>query len=142
MWILVDTNVFLDLLLKRNEQGIIAKEFFYNCRKTKSKTFIAATSLKDIDYVMHHYLHDEFEARKALCDVFSLVSRVIDITADDAIGSIYSEMKDYEDSLLVLAAKREGINLIITNNTKDFKDSRFPTMTPKEFNQIISNYNS
>ena len=51
MWILVDTNVFLDLLLKRNEQGIIAKEFFYNCRKTKSKTFIAATSLKDIDYV-------------------------------------------------------------------------------------------
>lgn len=139
MWILVDTNIFLDYLLSRGEQAVVAKEFFYNCRKTQSKTFIAATSLKDIDYVMHRYLHDKNEAKKAVRDVYSLVSKVISITADDAIESIYSDMNDYEDSLLVEAAKREMINLIVTNNVKDFKSSHFPVLSPKEFNDIINN---
>ena len=139
MWILVDTNVFLDLLLKREGCWETAREFFYNCIKTKSKIFVTAMSLRDIEYAVHRETHDAFLARKAVVDVYSLCTKVIDISASDAIESIYSDIKDFEDSLIIESAKSQMMNLIVTRNIKDYRNCSFPVMTPKEYNDIIRN---
>ena len=136
MWILVDTNVYLDYFLDR-EGADEAQKFFINCHKTKSKTFVTSMSLRDIEYAAHKYTHDKAVSKRILASTYELCSKVIGITEDDAINSIYSDIDDYEDSLIVEAAKRSMINLIVTNNKKDFQNSRFPVFTPKEYNEIV-----
>ena len=139
MRILVDTNVYLDLLLKRDEKGIVAKDFFANCLRTKSQTFLTTISLRDIEYVVHKFTHDSLSARQAALDAYRLSSEIIGITASDAINTLNSNMKDFEDSLLLEAAKRENLDLIVTNNIKDFEGNGFPVITPQKYNETIKN---
>ena len=68
--------------------------------------------------------------------VYSLCSRVIGISADDAIGAMYSDYNDYEDGLIVEAAKSNMLDAIVTNNKKDFVNHGMPIFTPKELNDI------
>lgn len=143
MRILVDTNIFLDLFLKRDGCWENAQTFFHNCKKAKAEIYITSMSLRDIEYAIHRSTHDSFLARKAIVDAYSLCRSVIGISGDDAIESIYSDIKDFEDSLIVEAARNGMMNLIITNNLKDYRNCSFPVMTPKEYNEIIDNlYNS
>lgn len=132
MRLLVDTNVFLDFVLGREDGCKSALEFFIWCRKNKNQTFITSMSLRDIEYVAHRNLHDKRKANELLGDVYSLCSKVIGISADSAINSIYEDYKDFEDELLLQAAKEELLDAIITNNKRDFVDRGFPVFTPKE----------
>ena len=137
MRLLVDTNVFLDLILNRDQSGIEAENFFRNCFIAKFRTYLTSISFRDIGYITHQAFHDNDKSLKAQFRAYELCSKVISITADDSINSLFSDVKDYEDSLLIEAAKRELLDAIITNNTKDFKNCEVPVFTPKEFNRII-----
>ena len=136
MRVLVDTNVFLDLLIEREgtEEAFL---FFKNCIVHRNETLLTSISLRDIGYIAHKYFHDNKKARSLQAKAYQFCTKVISITNDDAIESIYSDISDYEDSLMVEAAKREMADLIVTNNIKDFKKARFPVWTPKEFNAAI-----
>lgn len=136
MYFLVDTNVYLDFLFNR-EGAEEAAKFFDWCYKRRCRTYVTSISLRDIGYISHRILHSEKEARKILFEVYSHCSKVIGITADDAINSLFSGMNDYEDSLISEAADREMLNAIITNNKKDFKNSKVFAFTPKEMNDIF-----
>ena len=138
MRILVDTNVFLDFLLNRDSFGLDAKEFFINCKKGKHQIYITSMSLRDIGYVAHRYLKDNVKTRQIQLATYEMCSKVVGISSDSAIESIYSDMKDFEDSLIVEAAKESLSDLIITNNIKDFENCHFPVWTPKEFNEVVN----
>ena len=94
-------------------------------------------SLRDIEYAAHRITHDKALSKRILLAAYEMCTKVIGISADDAITSIYSDVDDYEDSLAIEAAKREMINIIVTNNIKDFSKSNFPCCTPKAFNEAI-----
>ena len=134
MWILVDTNVYIDYFLDR-EGSNIAEEFFVRCRKNKDKIFVTSMSLRDIEYAAHKHTHNKAISKKILQYTYSLCNKVISITTDDAVNAIYSDADDFEDRLIVEAAKREMINIIVTNNTKDFHNCGLPAWTPKEYLQ-------
>ena len=131
MRLLVDTNVFLDLLLRRENGCKDALNFFIWCQKNRNQTYVSSMSLRDIEYVAHRCLHDKRKANAVLADVYSLCSKVIGISADSAITSIYEDYKDYEDELLIQAAKEEMLDGVVTNNTKDYEDRGIPVYTPK-----------
>ncbi len=57
----------------------------------------------------------------------------MDLTADDVINAMYADRPDYEDSLLIEGAERCMLDAIITNNKKDFVNSKVPVYTPREF---------
>ena len=132
MRLLVDTNVFLDFLLKRDEQCKYALEFFIWCRQNKNQTYLTSMSLRDIEYIAMRSLHDKRKANIVLADAYSLCSKVIGVSADAAINSIYEDYQDYEDELMIQAAKEELLDAIITNNTKDFENKGIPVFTPKD----------
>ena len=136
MRILVDTNVFLDFLLNR-ENANDAIAFFNYCAKLKNQIYVSTISLRDIGYVTHHFYHDADKAKKAQLSVYGLCSKIIDITADDAINSLYSDMSDFEDSLQLEAADRSMLDLIVTNNIKDYAGQGFPALTVKQINEIF-----
>lgn len=138
MRLLVDTNIFLDLALKRDNGCKDAIEFFIWCRKHRNQTYITSMSLRDIEYVALRNLHDRKKANVVISNVYSLVSKVIGISADSAINAIYEDYKDFEDELIIQAAKENLLDAIVTNNIKDFENRGIPTYTPKDIMQKVS----
>lgn len=132
MRLLVDTNVFLDFVLGRDSGCESALKFFIWCKQNKNQTFITSMSLRDIEYVSMRSLHDRQKVNGLLGDVYSLCSKVIGISADSAINSIFEDYKDFEDELLVQVAKEELLDAIVTNNKKDFINKGIPVFTPQE----------
>lgn len=132
MRFLVDTNVFIDLMFEREEGFIDALKFFNWCNIKKNRTYITSMSFRDIEYVAMKKYHDRKKVRPILMDIYSICSKVIGISADSAINSIFENYKDFEDELMVQTAKEEMMDAIITNNIKDFKDKGIAVLTPKE----------
>ena len=135
MRLLVDTNVFLDLVLKRGDECKYALEFFIWCRQKRKQTLITSLSFRDIEYVAMKNLHDRSAVNKILGYVYSICSKVVGVSADSAITSIFENYKDYEDELIVQTAKEEMADAIITNNKKDFDNRGIPVFSPKEIQE-------
>ena len=134
MYLLIDTNVLLDLFLDRDADEI--EKFLKNCILRENKTFITSLTLRDIEYTAHRHFHDSNISKRIQGRAYGIVSKVIGVSADAAINSLYSDVQDYEDSLQIEAAKEAMLDCIITSNKKDFKNSNFPVYTPKEINEI------
>ena len=138
MRLLVDTNVFLDYLLGRESGCKEALQFFIWCRHNKNPIYVTSMSLRDIEYIAMKNLHNKKEANVLLGDVYSICSKVVGISADSAISSIYEDYIDFEDELLIQTAREELLDAIVTNNKKDFVDRGFPVFTPREIVQLAS----
>lgn len=135
MRFLVDTNIFLDYLLRREEKWKDSLNFFIWCRENKNQTFITSMSLRDIEYVVHKLCHDKAKTNKILNGVYSLCSKVIGVSANSAINAIFKDYKDYEDELQIQAAKEAMADAIITNNIKDFENRGIVILSPKQVMQ-------
>ena len=139
MRILVDTNVFLDLLLDRNKEiGDKVQNFFDWCCYEKNRIYITSMSLRDIEYVAHRIYHDKRKAKAVQFSAYQMCSKIIGISADSAIESLYSDITDYEDSLIIEAAKEEMLDAIVTNNKKDFENGNIPVFTPEEIVRLAN----
>ncbi len=136
MRLLVDTNVYLDLFLDREEKGKTAARFFSECRWRKNRCYVTSMTLRDIGYTAMRALHDAKIARSIQFKTYQICSKVIGIEADDAINALFDERKDYEDSLQIEAAKRNMLDAIITDDIKDYKDAGIPVFTPSEIVDI------
>ncbi len=136
MRILVDTNVFLDYILDR-EEADEAEKFFVLCRKMKHQIYVTSMSLRDIGYIVQRNKHSREDAKKAQMAVYNLCSKVIGISEDDAIDSLYEDKKDYEDSLQAHSAMRNFVDIIATNNMDDFYDYPIPAISPARLNFVF-----
>jgi hypothetical protein len=47
--------------------------------------------------------------------------------------ALVSDFKDFEDAIQYHTALENGIDIISTRNKKDFKNSKLPIMTAKEY---------
>lgn len=137
MKILVDTNVFLDIFLERDSSD--PELFLKNCVIRNNQIYVTSQTLRDIEYSAHKFFHEKKKAKEIQSAVYNICSKVIGISADAAIESLYSDVDDYEDSLQVEAAKEAMLDCIVTSNKKDYQKSYFPVFTPKEINDIWAN---
>lgn len=132
MRVLVDTNVFLDLLLQRGELCKDAIEFFLWCKKNKHWTYVSSMSMRDIEYVVMKSLHDKKKANEVLFKVYSICTKIVGVSADDVINAMYEDYHDFEDELQIQVCREILADAIITNNKKDFENRGVPIFTPKE----------
>ena len=137
MKVLVDTNVFLEYFLRRENYRDVDK-FFLLAAKQYNQTFVTSMSLRDIGYTLRRYLHDERKIREAQLQVYSMVSKVVGVSADAAIDSLYSDAKDFEDALQVRAAEEAMCMAIVTFNKKDYQKANIPVFTPMEICELWS----
>ena len=137
MRLLVDTNVYLEHILER-EKYDVARSFFKTALFRKNQLVITSMSLRDIEYLYQKKSHDRELTRKMLSGIYSTVYKVISTTADAAIESIYNDVKDYEDSLQIVASEESMCDAIVTFNKKDFEQSKVPVFTPEEIIGLLS----
>lgn len=129
--ILVDTNIVLDLLTKREEFYKEAQELFTLFDQNKVKLCISSLTLANTHYLLARNQKLN-EARKilikfkVLVDVLPMDDKIIEL-------ALVSDFKDFEDAIQYYTALENKLDLIITRNKKDFKTSSLPVLTAKEY---------
>jgi predicted nucleic acid-binding protein len=128
--VFIDTNIILDLLEKRESFYKDAQELFTLADQKKVKLYVSALSIANIHYLLERHL--KMEARKVISKFKLLVNILV---LDDKIIelSLASDFADFEDAIQYYTALENNINLIITRNNKDFKHSKLPILSTKEF---------
>ena len=88
-------------------------------------------SIINIHYITRKTTHrDEIEEKlKVILEEHELVS----IDKYIIKNSFDSDFKDFEDAIQYFCAKKVNADLIITDNTKDFKNSDIKILSAKEF---------
>ena len=135
MRLLVDTNVILDVLYKR--EGLVddSKTFFNVARTKKDQIYVAATTIKDLAYFIKKSLHSDDKTNDTLVNIFTKIGKIVGVSSDDAINALYED-GDYEDNVLAFVCQSTMCDAIITNNKKDFINKNVVSLTPSEYLRI------
>ena len=137
MRVLFDTCIIVDFLLNRKEFADEAEKVIIPVTEKMFYGFITVKSLMDTHYIIKKYLHDEEKTREIL-NILLQSFILVDSTKQDAINALTSDIKDFEDALMVETAKNIKADYIVSRNIKDFKKSVIPTVTSKQLLSIIS----
>ena len=128
MKLLIDTNVILDMVLKRSGYDI-SMELFRKVRETGAGAYITASSVTDIFYIIRKETHDISRTYVIMENIFQLVS-VLSVTEKDIRDAFGKKWKDFEDCVQYMTGKNSNMDYIITVNGKDYADAMLPVMTP------------
>jgi predicted nucleic acid-binding protein len=132
---LIDTNVILDIALKREPFFEYSSMIFDKIDDQILEGYITASSVTDIYYIASKQ-KDKLQARKFLISLIQILE-VIGIDKDIVIQALESDMPDFEDAIQVFASKMNSIDLVITRNVSDFELSGLKVMTPQVFIQEL-----
>ncbi|WP_029037600.1 type II toxin-antitoxin system VapC family toxin [Salinimicrobium xinjiangense] len=130
--LLIDTNIVIDLLAKRDEFYDEAAELFSRADKKELELTISSLTFANTNYILTK-LKSSKEAReilrkfKVLVELLSLDDKIMELALSD------DNFPDFEDGLQYYSAIENQIDIIITRNKKDFKNSKIPVLTAKEF---------
>ena len=129
--IFVDTNIVIDLLSKREEFYKEAQELFTLADTKKVNLYVSALTFANTHYILSRNIKAE-EVRKVLIK-FKTLTTVLPI--DDKIIelALVSDFVDFEDAIQYQTAIQNGLEIIITRNKKDFKNSKIPVLNAKEY---------
>lgn len=140
MKILFDTNVILDVLLKRQPHAQTAVQLFAAVEFGMLDGLIPATALTAIFYLARKatgHNHALAEIRNLL-KLFAVapVSRVI---IEDALNLPFT---DFEDAVLHEAGRHAGVDGIVTRNVADFKRASLHIYNPDALLRILKTLSS
>jgi predicted nucleic acid-binding protein len=131
MKVLIDTNVILDVLQKREPHYETSAAVLKLCGP-RLRGYISANQTTDIFYVLRRHGHDATKAKAILKKLTDNV-KILDVTAADVDNALASAMPDFEDALLAAQALRQKAEYIVTRNENDYKLSQVPAISPQAF---------
>lgn len=135
MKVLIDTNVILDVLCKRQELYEDSAKVFKLCEIKKITGVISALSVPNIVYIMRKEL--DGEKIKDILEKLSLIFTIADLKNDDLQKAAKLRFKDYEDALQSVSASRMKADYIVTRNIKDFAGSKVLAVRPSELLEML-----
>ena len=130
--IFVDTNIVLDLLLKREDFFAAAQALFVAFENGRVRGVITSLSILNAHYVYRKEADEllvrrELELVSRLVEVYPLDMALIKEALDDA------SFIDFEDGVQHASAIRAGCSKILTRNLSDYKRARLPVMTAASY---------
>jgi predicted nucleic acid-binding protein len=131
MNIFIDTDVILDFLLDRKPFSDNIGQLFQLSIDTDLQICVSPTTITNINYIigrMENKKQADLKTKKILKLV--KVENVCQSTVNNAINS---KFKDFEDAVQNFCAVESNHKLIITRNTKDYKESELAIFTPTEY---------
>ncbi len=132
MRVLVDTNLFLDVLLERPKL-VDESERALNLFDSGSgmRGWISWHTLSNLYYIGARFV----SPAQALAEIDSLLQtfQVATVGTKEALEARQLPMKDFEDALQAVSARAAKADYILTRNTRDFRASPVPAISPREF---------
>ena len=132
MRILIDTNVILDILQKREPFFADSYRALRKAIESDAECLLSASAATDIFYMLRKSLGSAQQAKEQIEQLSQLVS-FADVQGMDIHTALMREMPDFEDAVVDAVAERNGASYILTRNIKDFAGSVVPAILPVDF---------
>lgn len=138
MRLLIDTNIVLDVLLKREPFYKSAAEVLNLTQYDDIKEYISATTVTDIYYIAYRQIKDKMLVRDLLRKLLDVVS-VAAVSGEDIKKALELDWKDFEDAVQYSVALLGDMEGIVTRNPKDYKKAGVNVWLPE---QILQEYHN
>ena len=131
MKVLVDVNVFIDVLTKRaNWEGSLR---VVNLVRTSAEVegWIAALTVP----LLYFFRLRVVEEKQARSDAQAAVKgfHVVPLTQAILDQALASDLPDFEDNIQLVSAETIAADHVITRNKKDFRSVQLSVLTPEEW---------
>jgi len=133
----IDTDVIIDFLIDRKPYSREAAIIFTLIENKKLKGYVSSFTFSNLYYVLR-----KAESHNKVLLKLDSISKILTILKVDqqiikeAISSVFA---DFEDGIQYHCALGSGkIDVLITRNTKDYKNSAIPVMTPDDYLKTVS----
>jgi predicted nucleic acid-binding protein len=136
MKILIDTNVVLDVILKREPFYKDAVDVLSLAKRNDVEEYVSASAVTDIYYIAYRTIKDKVAVRQLLEELFVVVS-VAGVTKQEIYKALELDWKDFEDSVQYSVALLQEMDSIVTRNPGDYENADVPILTPTEALQTI-----
>jgi len=131
MNVFVDADVILDFLLDRSPYVDDISEIIERSIKTELALCVSSITITNLNYIIGR-IENVRSARVKIKKILRLVS-VENVGASTVQKAAKSKFKDFEDGVQNFSAEEANHHIIITRNTRDYKESNLAILTPKEF---------
>lgn len=130
MTVMVDTNVMLDIALKR-EPFLKSSALALSKARATGPTVLCATTMTTLHYFLSRQM-GEARARQFMEGCLQAMP-VAPVDQDVLQAALRSPMQDFEDGVIAHAAVASGAHTILTRDKKDFAHSPVPALSPDDY---------
>ncbi len=132
---LVDTNIILDVLTKREPFHLDSSKIWSFVTDEILRGYISAISVNNLFYIVRR-LKDQKTA-ESFVDQILEDFRIIPLTSNILKQARTIPKKDFEDLIQYFSAIHEGCDVIVTRNKEDFPSVGIKIMNPAELLRIV-----
>jgi len=136
MKVLLDTNVILDVLLKRTAFLEKSALVLLLSEKKIIDGYVSASSITDIFFLTNETYKDKQKSMRLLKDLLKTVN-IASVTGEEIYRAVDLNWSDFEDAVQYSAGENIQADYIITRDSKGYIDSTITTATPTDFLSII-----
>ena len=131
MRLLIDANILLDVLMKREPHYSDSALIWKLCETEQVEGYVSALTIANLMYIMRKELTPE--AIEDVLKKLSLIFRITELTPQDIKKAAEMKWHDFEDSIQSVTAERIHADAIITRNIRDYCHSKITAYTPTEY---------
>jgi predicted nucleic acid-binding protein len=136
MKVLIDTNVALDVLLKR-QSFLASSAQVLGLSKLGIGLFLSASTITDIYYITTRTLKNKKIAMVLLKNLLTTVD-VAAVTGNEIHQAVSLDWDDFEDAVQYVVGESIAVDYIVTHNKADFGSASIPVVTPDELLKAIT----
>ena len=138
MKLLIDTNIVLDVLLKREPFYRKTMEVLELAQYNNVQEYVSAAAITDIYYIACKYVKDKESIRTLLKNLTKIVSIAV-VSEKEIKEALELAWNDFGDSVQYSIALSNELDGIVTRNPKDYKMANIKIWNP---GQILQSFNN
>ena len=131
MTALIDSDVLLDVALRRQPFFPASDQVVRWCEDHPGSGFIAWHTVSNIYYILRRTGGDA-SARGFIATTLARID-VASTGTPEAKHALHLAISDFEDALQISAALAVGADAIVTRNARDYSGTVVPALSPEEF---------
>jgi predicted nucleic acid-binding protein len=129
--VFLDSDIVLDFYVQREPHHEIALRLFTHLKRAKIRCFTSAVVMANAYYILTKientkYALDKMRKLRKFTSIAPLNESIID-------AALSFPFKDFEDSIQFQCAIQNGIETIITRNTRDYPKDQLKVADPGQY---------
>lgn len=141
MKLLIDTNVVLDVLLRREPFSKTAAEVLNLTQRDDVREYVSASAITDIYYIANKQMKDRDAVRDLLKRLLMIVS-VAAVSEWEIQNALNLAWGDFEDSVQYSVALLNEMDGIVTRNPSDYQEANMRIWLPEQALELFANEGS
>jgi predicted nucleic acid-binding protein len=129
--ILIDINVLLDVLQKREPFYNASAELLAEVETGRIEGFIAAHSMTTLFYLIQKG-NSPAHARATVTNLLQFI-KILPIDQNTIEQALNLNFRNFEDAVQMISAVQQKVDCLITRKVKDYQPALLPVMQPVDF---------